>query len=154
MFAQDIQFSALRFGVKGDNASQIVKNLAWVISHDTKISTPSTHSQLDDMLKNSMVGIGEGVGVFDWVSNDVDVPYIMCSLLETPVVFPSVDEKSIDIILVLVSPEKTGPLHLQYLSRLTRMFREPKLVQSLRSVSCVDGMVSILSPDNRRLSAA
>lgn len=150
----DVQFTSMRFGIKGDNSLQIIKNLSWGISQDTQIGSAVIHSELEDLLKNSMIGIGDGVGVFDWVSDEVDTPYIMCSLLESPVVFPSADDRAIDVVLTLISPEKNGPLHLQYLSRLTRMFREPRLLQSLRSVTCVDGMVSILSADNRKLLAA
>lgn len=154
MLAQELQFSGMRFGLKGDNAPQIIKNLAWVISQDTQLSVTQIHDQLDHIVKDTMVGIGEGVGIFDWVSDDIAHPYILCTLLETPVQFPATDEKAIDIVLTLVSPEKNGPLHLQYLSRLTRMFREPKLLQSLRSVGSVDGMIAVLSPDNRKLAAA
>lgn len=154
MFADDIHFSGMRFGIKGDNPLQIIKNLSWIISQDIRTSSVATHSTLDNLVKDSTIGIGEGVGVFDWVSNSIDTPYIHCSLLESPVAFPSVDDSPIDIILVLISPEKNGPLHLQYLSRLTRMFRELRLLQSLRSVTSVDGMGSILSPDNRRLLVA
>ena len=154
MLAQELHFSGMRFGLKGDNAPQIIKNLAWIIAHETELSAIQTHTQLDELNRNSMVGIGDGVGIFDWVSPNITSPYILCSLLETPVIFPSTDDKAVDIILTLVSPEKDGPLHLQYLSRLTRMFREPKLLQSLRSTACADGMVAVLSPDNRKLIAA
>jgi len=154
MFADNIQFSHIRYGIKGDNPLQIIKNMAFFISQEIDLSSTHTHQNLDALLKTSMIGIGEGVGVFDFVSDKIDTPYIMCSLLESPVAFPSVDDKAIDILLTLISPEKNGPLHLQYLSRLTRMFREQKLLQSLRSVNCVDGMHSVLSSDNRKLLAA
>ncbi len=154
MITQDIHFSALRFGIKGDNPAQIIKNMAWVICDDLHAHSVETHHQLDALLQKSIIGIGDGVGVFDWVSDKIDSPYILCARLENSVAFPSVDECPIDIILMLVSPEKNGPLHLQYLSRLTRMFREPKLLQSLRSVTSLDGMILILSPDHRRLLAA
>lgn len=154
MPTSDVQFTSMRFGIKGDNSLQIIKNLSWAISQDTHIGSVDIHSTLEGMLKNSMVGIGEGVGIFDWVSDSVETPYILCSLLESPVAFPSVDDRAIDVVLTLISPAKNGPLHLQYLSRLTRMFREPRLLESLRSVTCVDGMVSILSADNRKLLAA
>lgn len=154
MFANDIHFTGMRFGIKGDNPLQIIKNLSWTIAQDIPTGSVAIHSTLDELLKNSMIGIGDGVGVFDWVSAEIETPYILCSLLESPVAFPSADDRAIDVVLILVSPEKNGPLHLQYLSRLTRMFREPRLLQSLRSVTCVDGMVSILSADNRKLLAA
>lgn len=154
MLAQPIDFTGAQFGMKGDNPLQVIKNLAFLIARDT--SNPSTpiHAQLDNLLKNSMVGIGDGVGVFDWISDDVETPYVLCSLLEKPVPFPSVDDSRIDIILTLISPEKNGPLHLQSLSRLTRMFRDPQFLNSLRSVHSRDGMLAILSHDNRPLLAA
>ena len=65
MFAQDIQFSNIRYGVKGDNPLQIIKNMAFFISQDIDLSSTHTHQNLDALLKNSMVGIGDGVGVFD-----------------------------------------------------------------------------------------
>lgn len=154
MLAQTIDFTAAHFGVKGDNPLQVIKNLAFTISRDTHNPSTILHSQLDGLLKNSMIGIGEGVGVFDWVSKDIDTPYIMCSMLENSVTFPSVDDKSLDIILTLISPEKNGPLHLQSLSRLTRMFRNAQFLTSLRSVHSRDGMLSILCHDNRHLLAA
>lgn len=154
MVTNDIHFSAMRFGIKGANPSQILRNLSYAISQDTQLGPDELRTTLDNLMKASLIGIGEGVGVFDWVSEGVDASYVLCGLLETPVSFPSVDDSPIDIILVLISPEKNGPLHLQYLSRLTRLFREQRLLQDLRSVTCVDGMKSVLSPENRKLLAA
>lgn len=154
MFANTLQFSNARFGMKGDNPSQIIKNMSHCISQDIQISSAHILNRLETISKNSMIGIGDGIGVFDFTSDQISSPYITATLLETPVLFPAVDDKVTDIVLTLISPEKDGPLHLQYLSRLTRMFREPKLVQDLRSVKCSDGMMSVLCPDNRKLLVA
>jgi len=154
MFAYSLQFSNARFGMKGDNPPQIIKNMAYVIAQDIQIPSAQILNQLETILKNSMIGIGDGLGLFDFTSDQISSPYITVTLLETPVLFPAVDDKVTDIVLTLISPETIGPLHLQYLSRLTRMFREPKLVQDLRSVKCSDGMMSVLCPDNRKLLVA
>lgn len=151
---RNINFSKMLYGVKGDNASLIIKNMAPIISKDINASAMSAHSILDKLLKNSTIGIGGGVAVFDWVSDKLETPYIMCALLDTPTDFPAVDENMIDIALVLVSPEKNGPLHLQYLSRLTRIFREEQILTRLRSVSSIDGMASVLLPQHNQFLAA
>lgn len=154
MFRNDTHFSTLRFGVKGNNTAQIIKNLAGIVARNSTISPLAAHKKIHDVWKSSVPGIGDGVLVFDWQSDDISVPYTLCALLETPVDFPTSDERPVDIALILVSPEKSGPLHLQSLSRMTRMFRDPALLEKLRSVSCVDGMHSVLSPENRKLQAA
>jgi PTS system nitrogen regulatory IIA component len=151
---QNIMISKMLHGMRGDNSFQIIKNMATIIGRDTNLSAMATHQKLDDLLKNSVIGIGEGVAVFDWVSDKLETPYIICAVLDTPTLFPAVDENMIDIVLVLVSPEKNGPLHLQYLSRLTRAFRDEKLLTSLKSVTSVDGMMAVLYPNNQQTIAA
>jgi PTS system nitrogen regulatory IIA component len=154
MLGKEIDFSGIRFGVKGDNPEQIIKNLSWVIARETPLTFPETQKNMEDIFKKSVTGIGDGVAVFDWVSEKAETPYLLCAKLESAVQFPSVDDRSVDMVLVLVSPQSKGSFHLQHLSRVTRMFRESKLLEKLRSVSNVDGLHAILLPENRRLSAA
>ncbi len=150
----EIRFSKVRFGIKGDNAAQIIKNISSVISRDTQLPPSETYERMDHLFQTSMTGIGDGIAVFDWVSNTITSPYLLCAKLETPVAFSSVDDRNVDIVLVLTSPRNTGPLHLQYLARVTRMFREPRLLQKLRSVNCADGLDSVLTPENKQFFAA
>lgn len=46
--------------------------------------------------------------------------------------FKTPDGKPVDIIILLVSPESDGPLHLRRLSRLIRLMQEQKFIQNLR----------------------
>lgn len=154
MALQNITISKILYDVKGDNTSLIIKNIAPSLSKDINLSAMTTHQKLEDLLKTSMIGIGDGVAVFDWVSDKVEMPYILCAKLDTPTAFPSVDENLVDIVLVLVCPERYGSLHLQYLSRLTRTFREEKLLMAIRSVTSVDGMAAVLPADYNQSIAA
>ena len=150
----EIRFSKVRFGIKGDNAAQIIKNLSSVIAKDTQLSSFETQDRMNHLFQTSMTGIGDGIAVFDWVSNAIDSPYLLCAKLETSVAFSSVDDRAVDIVLALISPRNNGPLHLQYLARVTRMFREPRLLKKLRDVEGVDGLSSVLTPENKAFFAA
>ncbi len=154
MLKDDIHFSRLCFGVKGDNPAQLTKSLSDVIGQDLGVHSVHIRKTLNQILKTSLSGVGDGVGIFDWVSDDITTPYLLCAKLDTPVTVPSVDDRAIDIALAVVSPERHGPRHLQRLSGITRLFRDPFVLEKLRSVSSVDGMHMILLPDNRDLLAA
>lgn len=154
MLGNEIDFSDIRFGVKGDNPEQIIKNLSWTIAREMPLSFIDIQEKMEHILKNSMTGIGEGIAIFDWVSEQAEKPFLLCARLESAVAFPSVDDRAVDMVLVLISPKSKGSLHLQYLSRVTRLFREPALLSKLRSVSNVDGLQAVLLPENRKLSAA
>lgn len=154
MPTNEVFFSGIRYGVKGDNPTQIIKNISWIIGRETTTPPHEIQEHMEHIFKTTITGIGDGVAVFDWTSNKIDHPYVICARLETSVLFPATDDRSIDIVLALVSPKKSGPLHLQYLARLTRMFRDTALLNALRDVTCVDGMKSVLSPENRKFIAA
>ncbi len=150
----EIHFSSVRFGVKGDNAAQVIKNISSIIANNTSLGPSETHDHMDHLFQTSMTGIGDGIALFDWVSDSITEPYLFCARLESSVGFSAIDDRGVDIILVLISPRKNGPLHLQYLARVTRMFREPRLLQKLRDISCTDGLSSVLSPENKTVFAA
>ncbi len=152
--ANEIRFSGVRSGIGGQTVAQVIKNLSLVISSDIKLPSPHIQHRLEHIFATSISGIGDGIAVFDWIDDDINEPYLLCARLGNGVNFSSVDDRRVDIVLVLVSPRKTGPLHLQYLARVTRMFRETPLVEKIRSVESADGISSVLSPENRKLSAA
>ena len=151
---QDVHFTDVHFGIKGDNPLQVTKNIAGLIGRTTPITRLECNLRMEELLKTSIIGIGDGVVVFDWVSEKLSPPYLACFKLEAHVPFPALDDKTTDIVLALISPEHLGPIHLQYLSRMTRLFREPKLLRKIRNVDNADGIKAILAPENRQFIAA
>lgn len=151
---QEVQFSDVHFGIKGDNPNQVTKTIASLIGQTTPITRLECNLRMEELLKTSIIGIGEGVAVFDWVSEKLSTPYLACFKLESHVSFPALDDKTTDIVLALISPEHLGPIHLQYLSRMTRLFREPALLKKIRNVESADGIKAILAPENRQFIAA
>lgn len=151
---KDVTFSGVKFAIKGDNPQQIIKNLSWILVRKTPLTAEDVIGKMEQMNATTMVGIGDGVTVFDWTTNTVDTPFLYCATLEKNVMFPSVDEQGSDIVLVLVSPRAHGALHLQTLSRVTRLFREQVLLNKIRSVENEDGLkVALDNTEEYRLAA-
>ncbi len=149
----DVRVSEVQFGLKGDNVELILKNLSWKISQDINFSAASVRSDLKRIAAYKP-GIGDGIAVFDWLSEGIEEPYVLVSRLEHPVDIQAIDDRPVDFILVLVSPDSQSVTHLRHLSRLTRMFRDVDLLDQLRSTQCEDGMRAVLSPENRQVLAA
>lgn len=151
---QDLAISNVYCGLKGSNTEQIFKNLTWKISQDIGISGSVVFSDMVTASKRHDVGIGEGVAVLDWKSDGIKSSYVIVAKLEQPIEVSAIDDRPVDIVLVLISPREGSLTHLRHLARLTRMFRDDHLLEQLRSTICVDGMLSILSPENRKILAA
>lgn len=148
-----VSFTHYHHGMKGDNAAQVQKNLVLWLSKESQIAAMRLASRLDENGGLSGASIGDGVAIFDWVSPKIDAPFIACVTLDKSIDSSAVDDKAIDIVLVLVSPDSQNTIHLQTLSRLTRMFRDLELIQKIRDAESCDALQSILCPVNHRLRA-
>lgn len=52
--------------------------------------------------------------------------------LAEPITFDAIDDKPVDLIFMLLSPEEAGADHLEALAIVSRLMRDPKLCEQLR----------------------
>ncbi|GEM_PF-1733393 len=150
----DLTITSVQCDLKGANTEQILKNLSWKISKDINMSASAIFADIRRSEKRGDAGIGDGVAVLDWRNEALQTPYVLVSRLETPLDMKTADERPVDLVLVLISPESQSLTHLRHVARLTRMFREEGLLEHLRSVKNNDGMMAVLSSENQRFLAA
>lgn len=53
--------------------------------------------------------------------------------LAKPIDFDSVDRQPVDLVFVLLAPEKAGAAHLKALARVSRALRDPQICAKLRA---------------------
>lgn len=99
-------------------------------------------------------GIGDGVALPHLKMRGLIRPHALFARLQKPIDFQSVDGRPVDLLLLLLSPEADGPVHLRRLARLTRLMREESLRRHLRGTDDPDTLCALLSdPRARRLAA-
>lgn len=64
--------------------------------------------------------------------------------LAKPIEYESVDDQEVDLVFLLIAPEGAGADHLKALSRVARIFRNPKVVERLRASSSQDEIWELL----------
>lgn len=65
--------------------------------------------------------------------------------LSTPVSFESIDDRPVDLVFLLLSPESAGADHLHALATVSRLLRNQKLCEELRSAKDARSLCNILS---------
>ena len=86
-----------------------------------------------------MPGLNHVVGVF--------------AKLAQPIDFQAVDDLSVDIIFLLLSPVDAGAVHLRALARVSRRLRERGFVDKLRGAGSPDALYALLTADEARDAA-
>ncbi|MFA7276986.1 MAG: PTS sugar transporter subunit IIA [Pseudobdellovibrionaceae bacterium] len=151
---EDYFFNCVAFGIKGLEPVQILKNISYTLARQTELPAGLFLDKLDQITKSEIVGIGDGVAVYDWKSPRITDSCLALLRLESPVQFPSVDDRPVDVIVVLVSAESVGPVHLRHLARITRLVRDHDFLARVRDVTCQSGLEALLAPENSQTLAA
>ncbi len=83
-------------------------------------------------------GIGHGIAIPHGKLADLDRLHAVFARLEKPVEFDAIDEQPVDLIFLLLAPEKAGADHLKALARISRLLRDRSFSQTPRSRSSLE----------------
>ncbi len=78
-------------------------------------------------------GVGSGVALPHARIDGLERVYAVMARLETPMDYEAVDEKPVDLVMLLVAPSDAGGAHLRALAQFSRRLRREETRQRLRS---------------------
>ncbi|PZP56446.1 MAG: transcriptional regulator [Micavibrio aeruginosavorus] len=151
---EHIEFNEFILGLRATDKNQILQNISWKIGRQTNADMTWIADQLLKSEENESSGIGDGIAIAHLKSTPLQKPFIVIAKLDQPVEFDSLDGLPVDIVCAVLSPQMDGPLHLRRLSRVTRLLREPEIIEALRSATSEDEMKSILRIEQQEILAA
>lgn len=103
---------------------------------------------------DSPAGIGGGIAIAHLKMKGLGNSFFLLATLETPADFDALDGAPVDIVCLLLSPEENGPVHLQALSRISRLLNNTDLCGKLRDAQSEDMMAEIFANPDGWLIAA
>ena len=121
------------YTIRATSKKQVLQELASLAAN---VSGQNQRAIFDVLLERERLGttgIGRGVAIPHGKLPSLDRLYGVFAKLENPVDFDAVDNQEIDLVFLLIAPEKAGADHLQALSRISRMFRDFEMCKKLRA---------------------
>jgi PTS system nitrogen regulatory IIA component len=118
----------LRGGTKKDVLTELISTLK------TSGFIPSVNEAVDVVLERERLGstgIGEGVAIPHGKMKGIN--HVLCAFGRSKegVDFDAVDEKPVHIFFLLLAPEDSAGIHIQMLSRISRILRDPSFRRRL-----------------------
>ena len=89
-------------------------------------------------------GIGGGIAIPHGRLATMEKPIGLFARLAHPVDFDAIDERPVDIVFLLVTPEGAGADHLKALARVSRLLRDRSLVDKLRATENAEALYALL----------
>ena len=135
------------------NKKALFQQLATAAASAYGLDAATIVERLTAREKLGSTGFGAGVAVphakLPGLSHVVGV----FAKLAQPIDFQAVDDLSVDIVFLLLSPVDAGATHLRALARVSRRLRERGFVDKLRGAGSPDALYALLTADEARDAA-
>jgi len=90
-------------------------------------------------------GVGNGIAIPHGKLAGLSRLYGLFARLETPIDFQSIDDQPVDLLFVLLAPEKAGADHLKALARVSRLLRNETACEKLRGTDTNEALYLFLT---------
>ena len=102
--------------------------------------------------KLGSTGIGENVAIPHAKISEIDKIITVFGRSKNGVEFESLDQKPVNFIFLVIAPENSTGQHLKALARISRLFKNPSLRESVLRPNEADHIFSILVVEDSKLS--
>jgi PTS system nitrogen regulatory IIA component len=120
--------------LKATSKKQTLQELAHRAAEVTGLHERAIFDVLLERERLGTTGVGKGIAIPHGKLADLTELHGIFARLEKPVEFDSVDEEPVDLVFLLLAPETAGADHLKALARISRLLRDGKMCEKLRSL--------------------
>lgn len=99
-------------------------------------------------------GVGDGVAIPHARIEGLDRVRAVFACLETPIDYEAVDERPVDLVVLLLAPADAGGDHLRALAQISRIFRSEQMRARLRAAPNAESLYLLLIESGRATKAA
>ncbi len=124
---------------------RVIENLSHYLAVNTEvISEDEIFQVLLERERLGSTGLGKGVAIPHARIPGLSHTIAAMMTLSSPIKYDAADKQPVDIVFGLLVPEDDDEHHLEHLSRLVTMFRDPQICQSIRKTTNADKMFDLL----------
>jgi nitrogen PTS system EIIA component len=131
--------------LKSKTKKQALQDLSQKAAELTGVASQVIFEALLQRERLGSTGVGRGIAIPHCRLPSITRIVGVCARLPTPIEFDSADGEAVDLIFLLLAPEHAGADHLKALARISRLVREPKVVEKLRRSNDKAAIYSILT---------
>lgn len=132
-------------GVKALSKRQLLQDLAQKASEITGINERTLFDIVLERENLGSTGFGSGTALPHGRIPDLDKVYGFFAKLSAPLDFEAIDNKPVDLVFLLLSPEGSGADHLTALAQVSRILKDEATCEKLRQADTAEKIYSLLN---------
>jgi PTS system nitrogen regulatory IIA component len=122
-----------------------LQELATIAAERTNLDAREIFNTLLQRERLGSTGLGRGIAIPHVKLAGLKGIVCLFARLEQPIEFESHDSEPVDLLFLLLAPEHASGDHLKALASISRVVREPSVIDALRSASDAKALYSALT---------
>ena len=131
--------------LKAGSKRNLLQDLAQKAAAITGISERTIFDALLERENLGTTGFGGGTALPHARLENLDKIYGFFAKLETPMSYDSVDNRPVDLVFMLLSPDSSGADHLTALAQISRLLKNENTCEKLRSTNNPEELYALLN---------
>ena len=131
--------------LKATSKKDTLQELAAVAAEKTGLDAREIFNTLLQRERLGSTGLGHGIASPHVKLNSLRGIVCLFARLEEPIEYESHDGERVDLVFMLLAPEDASGDHLKALARISRLVREPSILDELRRAPDVAALHSALT---------
>ena len=131
--------------LKAASKKQALQEMSEVAAKLTGLPERQIFEVLLERERLGTTGVGQGIAIPHGKLAKLTRIYGVFARLEQPIDFESLDERPVDLIFLLLAPESAGADHLKALAKVSRLLRDRKVCEKLRSTDSAEAIYALLT---------
>jgi PTS system nitrogen regulatory IIA component len=131
--------------LKATNKKDALQELAAIAAAKTGLDAREIFNTLLQRERLGSTGLGRGIAIPHVKLNALREIVCLFARLEVPIEYESHDGQPVDLVFMLLAPEDASGDHLKALARISRLVREPSILDDLRNAPDAAALHSALT---------
>ena len=141
-----ISKDSIKLNIKALSKKRILQDISNLAQEQLSVSSAELYSSLQKREILGPTGIGNGVAIPHVKIKGINKLSGFFLILEKAIDFESADNQPVDLVFVLLAPEKNnGSDHLKALAMISRCFKDKNTRSKLRLTKNVESVFAILT---------
>lgn len=136
---------SILLSAKAKNKRQLLQEISQFAAEKTKISDRIIFDTILERENLGSTGFGGGTALPHGRLAEIDKVKVFFAKVTTPVDFEAIDNKPVDILFLLLSPESSGADHLTALAQISRILKDTNITNKLRKASRKEEILALLN---------
>jgi PTS system nitrogen regulatory IIA component len=127
------------------NKKQVFQEMAAKAAGITSLDQRQIYDALLQRERLGSTGVGRGIAIPHARLSGLPRIATVFARLDEPIEFESADSEPVDLVFVLLAPEQAGADHLKALACISRVLRDPSMLEKLRAARDRAALFSVLT---------